>query len=81
MFEKIFSKPHPPCGSYFHGNLRDPPQGHVKPQLIAGLMKGNQWLVGGFNPSEKHWSKLESSPNRGENKKYVKPPPRWLIVP
>ena len=32
-------------------------------------------LVGGFNPFEKYSSKLESSPNRGENKKYLKPPP------
>ena len=28
-------------------------------------------LVGGFNPSEKYWSNQKSSPNRGENKKYV----------
>ena len=32
-------------------------------------------LVGGFNPFEKYESKWESSPNRGENKKYLKPPP------
>ena len=32
-------------------------------------------LVGGFNPIEKYWSKWESSPNRGENKQYLKPPP------
>ena len=32
-------------------------------------------LVGGFNPSEKYSSKWESSPSRGENKKYLKPPP------
>ena len=31
-------------------------------------------LVGGFNPFEKYQSKWESSPNRGENKKYLKPP-------
>ena len=31
-------------------------------------------LVGGFNPSEKYKSNWESSPNRGENKKYLKPP-------
>jgi len=46
-----------------------------------GSIHGNvqNWrtsLVGGFNPSEKYWSKWESSPNRGENKKYLKPPPR-----
>ena len=33
-------------------------------------------LVGGFNPSEKYLSKWESSPNGGENKQYLKPPPR-----
>ena len=32
-------------------------------------------LVGGFNPSEKYWSNWESSLNRGENKKCLKPPP------
>ena len=32
-------------------------------------------LVGGFNPSQKYYSKWESSPNRGENKKCLKPPP------
>ena len=32
-------------------------------------------LVGGFNPVEKYKSKWESSPNRGEKKKYLKPPP------
>ena len=35
-------------------------------------------LVGGFNPFEKYWSKWESSPNSGENKKYWKPSPRYL---
>ena len=34
----------------------------------------NLCLVGGFNPSEKYQSKWESSPNRGENNKYLKPP-------
>ena len=29
-------------------------------------------LVGGFNPIEKYWSKWESSPNRGEDKKIFK---------
>ena len=32
------------------------------------------FLVGGFNPFEKYQSKWESSPNRGENKKSLKPP-------
>ena len=35
-------------------------------------------LVGGFNPFEKYSSKWESSPNRVENKKYLKPPSRWF---
>jgi len=29
-------------------------------------------LVGGFNPSEKYSSNWISSPNRGENKRYLK---------
>ena len=33
-------------------------------------------LVGGDNPSEKYWSKWESSRNSGENKQYLKPPSR-----
>ena len=37
-------------------------------------------LVGGFNPSEKYWSKWESSPNRGENKTYLKPPTSLLPI-
>ena len=32
-------------------------------------------LVGGFNPSEKYLSNWIISPGRGENKKYLKPPP------
>ena len=36
-----------------------------------------QKLVGGFNPFEAYQSKWESSPNRDENKKYLKPPSRW----
>ena len=37
-------------------------------------------LVGGFKPFEKYYSNWESSPNRGEHKKYLKPPPR-LVTP
>ena len=36
---------------------------------------GKASLVGGFNPFEKYYSKWESSPNRGRNKKSLKPPP------
>ena len=32
-------------------------------------------LVGGFNPFEKYYSKGIISPNRGENKHFLKPPP------
>ena len=39
---------------------------------IVNLQTG---LVGGFNPSEKYELQWESSPNRVENKKYLKPPP------
>ena len=38
-------------------------------------------LVGGFNPSEKHQSNWKSSPNRGENKKSLKPPPSIVYGP
>ena len=45
--------------------------------LYIGKYKGQfeTQLVGGFNPPEKYESQWESSPNRGENKKYLKPPP------
>ena len=49
-------------------------------------MNGNEklrvdiWLVGGFNPSEKYWSKWESSPNRGENKNIWNHQPDELIT-
>ena len=38
-------------------------------------------LVGGFNPIEKYSSKSKwiISPNRGEHKKYSKPPPRTVV--
>ena len=42
---------------------------------VIGVPKSS--LVGGFNPFEKYYkSKWESSPSRGENKTYLKPPPR-----
>ena len=37
------------------------------------------YLVGGFNPFEKYESNWKSSPNRGENKKYLKPPPSLCL--
>ncbi len=37
-------------------------------------------LVGGFNPFEKYESKWEFSPDRDENKKYLKPPPSESIA-
>ena len=46
--------------------------------ISQAMLISGKWckLVGGFNPFEKHSSKWESSPNRGENKKSLKPPPR-----
>ena len=38
-----------------------------------------QELVGGFNPCEKYESKWKSSPNRGENRQYLKPPTREVF--
>ena len=38
----------------------------------------NPYLVGGFNPSKEYKSNWKPSPNRGENKKYLKPPPRYV---
>ena len=36
-------------------------------------MGGSCFLIGGFNPFEKYYSQnLESSPNRGEHKQYLK---------
>ena len=35
------------------------------------------YLVGGFNPFEKYFSKWECSPSRDENKTYLKPPPSY----
>jgi len=37
------------------------------------------YLVGGFNPSEKYWSKWESSPNSDENRKCLKPPTSYNL--
>ena len=37
-------------------------------------MNHKSLLVGGLNPIQKYQSKWESSPNRGEHKKYLKPP-------
>ena len=65
----------------------------MKLEFKKGFSKGLAWrsisekiialarglLVGGFNPFEKYYSKWESSPNMGENKKYLKPPPRFII--
>ena len=39
----------------------------------------NLQLAGGFNPIEKYESKWESSPGKGENNKYLKPPPSTSI--
>ena len=47
--------------------------------VIVTRWVGKKILVGGFNPFEKYESKWESSPNRGENKKYLKPPPSKIL--
>ena len=55
--------------SYLHEN-----------QKKSTIHVGKQWwtyLVGGVNPPEKYQSKWESSPSRDENKKCLKPPPRY----
>ena len=38
------------------------------------------FLVGGFNPYEKYKSNWKSSPNRDENRKYLKPPPGFVFL-
>ena len=40
----------------------------------------NDRLVGGFNPIEKYESNWKSSPSRGENRKYLKPPPSRFLA-
>ena len=47
---------------------------------LSRCVDAKQGLVGGFNPSEKYWSNWIISPSRGENKKYLKPPPRGFYV-
>ena len=62
-------------GDFFmaQGPLRD--KTRWSQMLRARNLEPRVQLVGGFNPSEKYQSKWESSPSRGENKKYLKPPP------
>ena len=43
------------------------------------LVNGDSYLVGGFNPSEKYESKWIISPSRDKNKKYLKPPPSYIV--
>ena len=40
------------------------------------MLRKKLQLVGDFNPLEKYLSKWIISPSRGENRKYLKPPPR-----
>ena len=47
--------------------------------LFLNVFLEKKELVGGFNPFEKYLSKWESSPNWGENKNCLKPPPRDLL--
>ena len=53
----------------------------VFPFKIWWFSRAKKHLVGGFNPFEKYESKWESSPNSGENKKSLKPPPRHVPYP
>jgi len=58
-------------------------------KLCQSVQKPGKWkiisyrfLIGGFNPFEKYWSKWDSSLNRGKNKRCLKPPPSfgpWAI--
>ena len=41
---------------------------------------GEFQLVGGFNPFETYQSRWESSPNKDEHKKYLKPPPSQPFI-
>ena len=76
--EKIFELP-PPTSSfwydsnYFNHLLR--PRDLILKNRLDTLL----FLVGGFNSSEKYSSKWESSTNRVENQKYLKPPPRFYL--
>ena len=46
-------------------------------EMTRSIMRVS-WLVGGFNPSEKYARQIGSfPPSRAENKKSLKPPPRW----
>ena len=51
-------------------------QNHKK-QLM--LCREQGYLVGGFNPSEKYQSNWIMTPKREENKKYLKPPSRYVF--
>ena len=47
---------------------------------IAQTIMTSHTLVGGFNPFEKYQSNWIISPGRGENEKYLKPPPRYIYL-
>ena len=44
------------------------------------LIVENNALVGGFNPSEKYLSNWIIAPNRDEHQKYLKPPPKCMVI-
>ena len=46
---------------------------------VRGMKKA--FLGAGFNPFERHQSNWIISPSKGENKKYLKPPPRIPRLP
>ena len=76
-----------PCVQGFDGLRRDDgkmqlmKRSTIKQTMEDDGRRWRQWLVGGWtNPFEKYESNWESSPNRGENTKYLKPPPRWWSI-
>ena len=55
---------------------------NLRPTKIGWWIKGSFWtyLVGGFKPFENLSQHGNLSPNRGENKKSLKPPPSWRML-
>ena len=50
--------------------------GHIC--MVQFITSAIHWLVVS-TPLKKYWSNWESSPNRGENEKYLKPPPSYYM--
>ena len=56
------------CANVCQGGDHD-----ISPKIHLNPSKSH--LVGGFDPFEKYYSNWKTSQGRGENKKYLKPPP------